>query len=60
MPKAPRLRALDVAGRVAVIYSPMDLSAGLVGKEVDGIYGYSPKVATQLMANLLTYADANR
>ncbi len=60
MPKAPRLRALDVGGRVAVIYSPMDLSAGLVGKEVDGIYGYSPKVATQLMANLLTYAEANR
>jgi hypothetical protein len=60
MPKAPRLRAVDVSGRVAVIYSPMDLSVGMVGKEVDGIYGYSPKVATQLMANLLSYADANR
>ena len=58
--KAPRLRALDVNGRVAIIYSPMDLSVGMVGKEVDGIYGYSPKVATQLMANLLAYADANR
>ena len=60
MPKEPRLRAMDVNGRVAVIYSPMDLSVGMVGKEVDGIYGYSPKVATQLMANLLVYAEANR
>lgn len=60
MPKSPRLRAMDINGRVAVIYSPMDISVGMVGQQVDGIYGYSPKVATQLAANLLIYADANR
>jgi len=42
--------------RPRVFYSAEDLSEGLVGQPIDGIYGYSPQTATSLMANLLTYA----
>jgi uridylate kinase len=45
---------------MAVLYTPMDLSVGLVGQQVDGIYGYDPKTASAMMASLLQYADANR
>jgi hypothetical protein len=44
--------------RTRVFYSAEDLSEGLVGQPIDGIYGYSPQIATSLMANLLTYAAA--
>jgi hypothetical protein len=59
-PKVPRLRGMQVGGRLAVLYSPMDLSTGMVGHQVDGIYGYAPQTATQLMQNLLVYAEYNR
>jgi hypothetical protein len=56
LPKEPRLRALETSGKYRVIYSPEDLSVGLMGQPVDGIMGYSPKSATDLMAALLLYA----
>ena len=56
LPKDPRFRALEVNGKYRVIYSPQDMSVGMMGQPVDGIYGYSPKSATQLMAALLLYA----
>lgn len=56
LPKDPRFRALEVNGKYRVIYSPQDMSVGLMGQPVDGIYGYSPKSATELMAALLMYA----
>jgi hypothetical protein len=52
----PRLRGMQVNNRTAVIYSPEDLSVGLVGMSVDGIYGYEPDYANKLMANIVTYA----
>ena len=54
--KGLRLRGLDVAGHTRVFYSPEDLTEGMVGEPVDGVYGYTPEVATQLMANIACYA----
>jgi hypothetical protein len=42
--------------RTSVIYSAEDITEGLVGQPVDGVYGYQPQSATNLMANLVTYA----
>jgi hypothetical protein len=54
-----RLRGLRRGDRIAVFYSPEDLTAGLVGQQVGGIVGYSPESATALMANILTYAGSH-
>ncbi len=53
----PRLRAVTVGNRAAVIYSREDMSGGIVGNEIDGVLGYSPKTATELMRNVLLYAS---
>jgi hypothetical protein len=53
--KHPQLRAISLNNRLAVFFSREDLSAGLVGEEVDGIYGYTPQCATNLMAAILAY-----
>jgi hypothetical protein len=55
--KGGRLRAMKVDDRLAVIYSPEDLSVGLVGQPIDGIVGYEPKTASALMANALMVAS---
>lgn len=55
-PKGPRLRAIDINGKPKVIYSPEDLSVGLMGQPVDGIHGYSPRTATALMSGLIRNA----
>lgn len=52
--KAPRLRALEINNRKAVFFSHEDLSAGLVGNQVDGITGYTPAAATMIVKNILT------
>jgi hypothetical protein len=51
--KFPRLRGAKVGDKVAVFYSPDDLSTGLVGQEVDGVVGYTPEVATEMMEKLI-------
>ncbi len=53
MPKGPRLKGIKSGDRYALIYSREDLSAGLVGQEVDGIAGYTPDAATRLMTQIL-------
>jgi hypothetical protein len=54
---APRLRGIEVAnGRTGVFYSPEDLSVGLVGMTIDGIYGYDPEDATDLVQNVVMLA----
>jgi hypothetical protein len=50
---APRLRGIELNGRVGVIFSPEDLSVGLVGQNVDGIVGYEPATASELMARVI-------
>ncbi|HUB27225.1 MAG TPA: DUF4159 domain-containing protein [Tepidisphaeraceae bacterium] len=51
-----RLRGYDIGARTAIFFSAEDLSAGLVGEPIDGIYGYQPSTACDLMANLICYA----
>jgi len=49
----PQLRAIRINNRRAVVFSRVDLSGGLVGQAVDGIVGYTPQSATELMVKLL-------
>ena len=51
--KMPRLSGIKIGGRLAVIFSREDLSAGLVGEPVDGITGYRPASATELMTDII-------
>ncbi len=48
-----RIRGITVDNKLAVIYSPDDLSVGLVGNAIDGIIGYAPDTATTLMRRIL-------
>jgi hypothetical protein len=52
----PRLRGLHINNRLAVIFSPEDLSTALVGEPVDGIIGYDPPTATLIMRKLILSA----
>lgn len=52
---APRLKAHLVGGRPAVIYSREDLSVGMVGQPIDGIIGYAPQSATEIVKALVAY-----
>jgi len=54
--RAPRLEAVVVENHVAIIFSPLDLTAGLVGYRGHNLRGYAPTTAFQLMRNLLLYA----
>ena len=55
----PRLAAVEANGRPVVFFSREDLSGGLVGQPVDGILGYDPETATDIMRNVLVYAHTN-
>lgn len=48
-----RLKGIRFRGRWVVIQSAEDLSTGLVGHPVDGIYGYSPATATEIVRRLV-------
>jgi hypothetical protein len=50
---AHRLQVLEKDGRAIVYFSRDDISGGLVGHHVDGIVGYMPETATQLMTRLI-------
>ena len=43
--------------RPGVIYSPEDLTAGLVGYPIKGMEGYVPRDARRLMVNLLFHLN---
>ena len=51
----PRLRGFEVDGELRVIYSPEDLTNGVLGAPVDGIYGYRPSSAKKLMTKALLH-----
>lgn len=53
---APRLSAVEINGKAAIFLSREDLSVGLVGQPVDGVVGYAPDTASELMAGLLLAA----
>ncbi|MDB5321846.1 MAG: hypothetical protein JWN40_3477 [Phycisphaerales bacterium] len=48
-----RLKGLKFRKKWAVVYSAEDLSTGLVGQQVDGINGYTPACATEIMRRLV-------
>jgi hypothetical protein len=54
--RTPRIRAMLVNDRPAVLFSREDLSAGMVGQPVDGLFGYDPRSAMELMAKIVLYA----
>ena len=54
--KSPRLRGADVGGRSAVFFSAEDMSTALVGHAVDGVPGYTPRSATEIVQHLLLIA----
>jgi hypothetical protein len=56
--RAPRIRGMKIDRRIAVFFSPEDISAGLVGEPVDGILGYDPDSATTLMEHMILYAES--
>jgi hypothetical protein len=51
--KTPQLIAIKINGRNAVYFSREDLSAGLVGESVDGIIGYDPATATDIVSDIV-------
>jgi hypothetical protein len=53
--RSPHVKAIDVKGRPAVFYSREDLSAGIVGEQIDGIVGYDPVTATAMMRNFIMF-----
>ena len=55
-----RLRGLEVNGRLAVFYSPEDVSVGLVGQAVGGVAGYVPADAARVLAAVIGSAAATR
>ena len=57
----PELRTVIVAGdRPGVIYSPLDLTAGLVGARSYAIDGYVSNSAFRLMRNIVTFASGEK
>jgi hypothetical protein len=54
--KFPMIHAITIGNKLRVLYSPLDISGGMVGQPVDGIYGYDPQTSTQLMAAMVRYA----
>ncbi len=54
--KFGRLKGVQSGQRLAIIYSPDDLTAGLVGYPFYGIRGYTPDTAVALMTKILRYA----
>lgn len=54
---APRIQAIELDGRIVALYSREDLSTGLVGRPIDGIIGYEPSSATDLMSRILLHVS---
>ncbi len=54
---APRLEAIEVSGRTAVILSREDLTAGLLGSCAGTIDGYTPQTAYELVRNIMLKAS---
>lgn len=53
----PRIRAHQSRSRLEVIFSPLDLSAGLLGTHIYNCRGYSSESALRIMRNMLLYAN---
>jgi hypothetical protein len=51
--RGPQIRGITIGGRLAVIFSKEDLTAGIVGEPVDGIVGYDPETATAIVRDVI-------
>jgi hypothetical protein len=47
------LEGIRIKDRTAVYFSGEDLSVGLVGQQIDGIIGYTPVTALNLVVNIV-------
>ena len=56
--QTPMIRGITFGNKIRVFYSHLDISGGLVGEFVDGIYGYDPQTSTELMSAMIRYAIA--
>ena len=57
----PELRTVIMPGdRPGVIYSPLDLTAGLLGARAYSIDGYDPASAFKLMRNIVIFSAAGK
>jgi hypothetical protein len=56
--RSARVYGIPLNGRIAVYYSPIDISAGLVGQPTDGIVGYAPGTCTEIMRNMILVSAA--
>lgn len=52
----PELWAVRVDGRIVAVLSPYSLSCGLAGQGFDGCWGYAPRDARRLAANVVMHA----
>jgi hypothetical protein len=55
---ALRLKGIKFRQKYAIIFSAEDLSTGMVGQQVDGVHGYSPMTATEIMRRLVMNLSA--
>jgi hypothetical protein len=56
----PRLRGFSVDGKLRAIISDEDINSGLVGHNIDGIIGYAPGSAVDLMRNIVLWRMAGK
>ncbi len=54
--RIPRIQGIGKDGKTVIYYSREDLSMGIVGSSIDGVLGYTPQSATDLMSRLVLYA----
>ena len=52
----PQIYGIKYRGRWALVFSPYDITSGLLGTNTWGISGYTPNYAVQFARNLLCYA----
>jgi hypothetical protein len=48
-----RLKGIETDGKLQILYSSEDLSTGLVGAPTDGILGYDPATATDVLRRVI-------
>ena len=55
--KYPQLYRVMAGGRPAILFSKMDLTAGLVGYPSLAVDGYTPDSAFKIVRNVILYAN---
>lgn len=57
---APHLKSIKIKNRLAVIFSAEDLTVGLVGQGMDGIIGYAPETAVEIVRRAVLMTSAGQ